>query len=239
MTKKSDTSSSGGEVKCEHTTKMDDECTGDVICLQCGLVLHRLLDAAYDVTLSVAFDHVSWEREQQFRDVCDANLMNEGLVQIAGRHFRTFRKSEDGAKFADNEIAAYSLYYAALTEGAGRSAAEIAAYFHVACSALCRIEGIFPPPLTTLSPLSFLSRHCPELDIDWRQERKIGALCQRFEDVDGRDPRTVAAASICLHYELMHQASKMSQKRVAKVFNISRSAICSCVRALREELPFL
>lgn len=224
---------------CKHGRTTDDEFAGDIICVECGLVLQRLLDISYASPAKV-IDPDKKKREEKFLDACDANMMNEGLSKIANQRFETFRKDAAAASFGDDELAAFSLYYAALEEGAGRPPAEISAYMHVDVSAVYRLEGIFQPPLQTVSPTSFLPRYCSQLGIGWQREKEIASFCKKVTSLDGRDPRTIAAAAIFLHNEMVLPKSaanpKVTRKGLADLFNISRSAIGSCILCLRKEL---
>lgn len=229
----------GDTDRCTHSNTVDDERVADVVCIDCGLVMERLLTLnAVSGKESLHVNRSCEEKwEQYFHDICDANMINDGTAKVAACEFRKMKRI--GKKklrgFHDKSIAAYSMYVAALKEGAGRAPEEVSCLTGISTSTLCKMEGIFPTQPQLSNACNFLPRLSFFLDLEWRDQQVILEWNNRLTVADGYRPKTVIATLILI-YCIQQKRLDPTIKRISEVCGASTSAMKKLMPTLKEEL---
>lgn len=234
---------------CTHTKTCED--SGDLICIQCALVVDRLLYPPDQPLQHIQIERL--KREAFFADVCDADMMNEGVALRAATEYDKLRLLEEklletdklARKTTERKMLAYSVYSASLKTGAARDPDEIAHYTGVEKKDLCKLQNLFPISLRHQKAIPFLARYSYFLGLTYKQQREIESMYNRAEAVDGHNDRTVIASLILIYCErhgIKKDVAKRGQKKivardVASVCGVAPSSIGICARLLRQEFP--
>lgn len=252
---------------CGAVDIVHDHVSGNEVCANCGIVIRQILLPTTVTTVTtkspehappgplkpacghrlstqreVLVDLKKSSRESAYLDLCDAAMLNDKVAARASQEFMRFRAMAKSEKISDKNLMAYAIYYAAIVEGSPRSPLEIAARTGVTKSILCDIEGVFPLPLDTLAPDSYIPTFFPHLGLgDTRHQMAIERLCRGLTCVDAYDPKTVAATIIYIYCRdprtiLEQGVSRPTMKEIGRVCGVSASSISRCAIIVHEEL---
>lgn len=229
---------------CVHDKRIDDIVSGDEVCTLCGLVLGPVM-------LQQSQHHQQQQQQHKgsccsddkwrifMEDIChNANLTPE----TGSRSYQLFARLKTnpltrGARLLN--LAAYSLYCTAATDGVGLTPAEVCDITGAEPKQLCRLQKIFHPEeeMTFTDAKCHLGRLCYALDLQQCDEMHLRKLADLIR-LEGCRPTTVAAALIYLYAAKRKRSSAAAQlKTLSAESYVSIESIRRAARTIQRRYP--
>ena len=220
-----------GEI-CLHNNTIDDEKSGDNICLSCGLVLDKIFKDSNQKYR--AYDAPSYINIREFiYDVCENGTVAKSTAVYAYHYFESIKPLLAPCNFKDKLLASYAIYYALNKHHTPRTPEEVQYFTGCNAADLWHVEGKLSLLDTNNSPLEYVNRFASLLGLSYYDMKCIKHLIMELHDFPSLRPQTVVA--VITHLYCKHQKKKISVSQIASVCQVSTTNIYRIKRSFNME----
>jgi transcription initiation factor TFIIIB Brf1 subunit/transcription initiation factor TFIIB len=238
------------ENECLHNTTIDDEQSGDCVCIKCGLVLEQLYMLDYKHKQHIETHPHAHTTQIVEGELNTSSIIAQFLVDIGHNahiplsiinHATWYSEIVKGQlrdkkiKFTNKEIAAFALYETLNERGVSRTVQEIAVYTQVSCTSLWDIECAVTKPNTLINPQNLVERYCTALQLSYGYMSEIRTIVGNMYGMGGIRPQCLVAAAIYLycHSELYPNSGPTpSLKQICDVCIVSPTTVNKIIKKL-------
>jgi len=211
---------------CNHTICIDDERTGDTVCIECG----RVMSERNIIQASTQERAPPQERGMEtIKDLCASHHMPDGLALLACDIYARYRRSN---RALDGYIA-FSIYRACVEHRCPRSVTEIALICRVSPKNLWKIiRDTWQEHCIQMKPSDFSSRVYPQIDDLYRLYSKYVRHCAVADVMSlgsAVSPNLVLAA-VLTTYLPKRRNGALEKGRIADACAVAASSVQKCMR---------
>lgn len=206
---------------CLHEKTIDSYPACEVVCLNCGEVLHQILD--HSITSPFITDEFD---DFLIRDEIDNLIHNlnlpAGLKDEMCKEYREHRINKELSTFKNNELICFTVYDNLIKNKAPRLLEEICWRCHVNPSRVWLIQKSLRY-FNELDPITLIDRVLDELNISYGNKPEIIETVRKLEEVSVCKPETIVACAVHIH---TGQKTDIL-KSICDVCHISKSSVLS------------
>jgi transcription initiation factor TFIIIB Brf1 subunit/transcription initiation factor TFIIB len=225
---------------CIHTNTIDNDGSSEVVCMDCG----HVIDICFSASAISPIIHQPLKQNEVGIDFIENMCANQPwLTSITADsilYYKKILKDSRVKTVCRQDLAAFAIYRTARGAEYGILPRLVDTWLGSNAKQLLRLEQLFPNDVADDDPCFYLSGIGLTLGIGRRELVELRAILQHLNgNCFGKQPRTIAAASIFLFYVTKNPKKhwKHSLKHIAKSCNISPRSICRVLPFIRKELP--
>lgn len=213
---------------CVHENTLDDHHTGDVICVDCGIILDKIL--LFDKCLiQEIYPNISkFEDFRELRSICEKLVCSPAVTT---RIIEKYTFLKHASSISDSFLFAAAIFSTLNQEISHKSIKEICYYANITPKRFWKV--IKPLKLDYSFEATNMTRCLLQTyKFNHREIEEINIFVEKLKSTNF-SPKTIIAVACYLH--LKKKKGKTSVSKVAKKLNCSPMSIYRCLNKLRKE----
>jgi transcription initiation factor TFIIIB Brf1 subunit/transcription initiation factor TFIIB len=210
-----------------HHTPVDDEQSGECVCVTCGKVLETLYGSNIESFLPKSHKKIHFVIEEFIRDIYDRGHIAGGtLSQSISLYYRLAATHNNNKK----ALACYAIYVTLSAAEVPRSLDEISVYSGISKDAIWNMQKRDTPPENSVVDCveNYVERVCADLKISFRDTFTIKQIVQKLSGECGVRANTLIGAVIYLYCN--EKRIPVIVKKIAVGCNVTTSSIYKYVK---------
>jgi transcription initiation factor TFIIIB Brf1 subunit/transcription initiation factor TFIIB len=215
-------------MSCTHSSVIEDEREGTVVCLACC----RVIDQLY-VSFAVSNPTLSnpLSKYDSIENICANFHIPESVKQSCISIFERVKRVKGTRKFSNSALIAYAIYNGLLEHTIARSPQEILFMTGVDLTQIMAIEKVLSTPVICPSSSTYLERYAVQCGLGFKDVQQmyhyyeyVNELCENYAS------QTIAAAIIAHYCKLNKKA--LTVKKIANVCMVSSSSLYRIIKKI-------
>lgn len=219
---------------CGHCTTVDNEKDGEVVCIECGLVLHPLYMTSPWTSSNSPMCTTHQKALDFIRDVGENACIPANVICYAENYYEKI-KIKLSPKFKTNTVAAYALYESLNKFEVPRMAEEMEHYSGVKMQHIWQVETSLSLETPLHNPKNYVSHYCNLLNLCYADQVVVcDAVDCINQDNSLGNLRCNCLVGVVIYLFCKEKKKKVTLKKICEKCDISATSIHRVVRQLRE-----
>jgi transcription initiation factor TFIIIB Brf1 subunit/transcription initiation factor TFIIB len=215
---------------CNHTKTINDDREGELICLDCGLVLEKIFEND-SVLVVTQMEQTNLKIREFILDVCENACIQKNIAHGAFDYFTKISKKVAVSKFKDVHLASYAIYEMLNRFSSPRTAEEIEFYTGTPVNKLWVIQSHLNFTQTLNNPKDYIERFCSLLDLEFSHLKRVTTIVSELsKNVGCVKSNCLIAAAIRLYCNECKIPRTL--KLICNICSISPASVHRLVRCL-------
>jgi transcription initiation factor TFIIIB Brf1 subunit/transcription initiation factor TFIIB len=216
---------------CTHLETIEDDRTGDCVCILCGLVVGQLFYTAFEEKKNVLQDVNNFKDVNNFiQDVCANCNISRNVADISFQHFQKL-KSSITKKISNFHLATYAIYDILNQWGIPRPPEEICFYTGTRVNKLFAIKSLIKFSTTTNNPKDYVSRFRSSLGLTYTDAKNIDIIIDEISELLG-NLKSTSLVAIAMYLYVKLRKLNITLKKICENCQVSPTSVHRALRSI-------